>query len=187
MDAPPQSWPSARRCDTYDETTSAGRMCGIAGIFRTGSSAVSLPTDRHRTLKMLERLAHRGPDDEGVCTMGSVTLGTKRLAIVDRANGTQPIFDDAGSALCFNGEIYNSVELRRDLERRGHRFTGHCDSEVLYHLLCEHGATGLESLIGMFALAFYDARRRSLLLAVDPFGIKPVFWTRQNDEVLFAS
>jgi len=137
---------------------------------------------------MLDALRHRGPDDEGVHVAQGVALGMRRLAIVDPVGGAQPFYsEDRQIVAVVNGEIYNHKELRRRLERRGHRFAGGSDAEVVVHLYEETGPSFAAELAGMYAVALYDAARRTLVLARDPLGIKPLLWRRLGREVAFAS
>ncbi len=150
-------------------------MCGIAGTL--APTPAGNPR-RDAVLRMCACLAHRGPDHEGVVTAGPVTLGHRRLAIIDlSAEAAQPMANEDGTLqLAVNGEIYNFQELRRDLVARGHRFRSHSDSEVILHLYEEEGADCVARLRGMFALALWDARRQQLLLARDRFGKKPLYY-----------
>jgi asparagine synthase (glutamine-hydrolysing) len=156
-------------------------MCGIAGF--TG------PNNRAALSAMTESLRHRGPDSCGYWEAPEVSLGMRRLAIIDVATGEQPVFnEDATIAVVFNGEIYNHVELRERLQRAGHRFsTDHCDTEVIVHLYEDHGLDFLHELNGMFAIALWDARRRRLVLARDRLGIKPLYFARVPGGVAFGS
>jgi asparagine synthase (glutamine-hydrolysing) len=138
--------------------------------------------------RMSARLAHRGPDSDGLFHADGVALAARRLSIIDLEGGTQPLTNEDGSVVVVqNGEIYNHRELRAELERRGHRFATHCDTEVLAHLYEEHGDGFLERLRGMFALALWDAKRRRLLLARDRFGIKPLYYGVEGGTLSFAS
>jgi asparagine synthase (glutamine-hydrolysing) len=133
-------------------------------------------------------ISHRGPDGEGFLRESGVGLVHRRLAIIDLAGGDQPIGNEDGSVqTVFNGEIYNYRELRADLERRGHRFRTHSDTEVLVHLYEEDGDRLVERLRGMFAFAIWDRPRRRLLLARDRLGIKPLYVYRDTETLLFAS
>jgi len=156
-------------------------MCGIAGF--TG------PNDRAALERMTESLRHRGPDSAGFWEAPGISLGARRLAIVDVATGEQPLFNEDGTvAVVFNGEIYNHVELRQQLERAGHRFsTDHSDTEVIVHLYEDRGLDFLAELNGMFAIALWDARRRHLVLARDRLGIKPLYLARVPGGVAFGS
>jgi asparagine synthase (glutamine-hydrolysing) len=158
-------------------------MCGIAG-WLGGSPAQDGVTER-----MLLALRHRGPNSSGTRTWREATLLHTRLSIIDLTTaGDQPLANTNGTvwAVC-NGEIYNHRELRRDLERRGHTFRGRSDCEVLPHLYEEEGPTFVSKLRGMFALAIFDTRTKTLLLARDRFGIKPLFYAASRDRLAFAS
>jgi asparagine synthase (glutamine-hydrolysing) len=156
-------------------------MCGIAGF--TG------PHNRTALELMTEGLRHRGPDSAGYWEGPDVSLGMRRLAIIDVETGQQPVFNEDGTiAVVFNGEIYNYIELREALQRAGHRFsTDHSDTEVLVHLYEDHGLAFLHQLNGMFAIALWDGRRRQLVLARDRLGIKPLYFARVPDGVAFGS
>jgi asparagine synthase (glutamine-hydrolysing) len=161
-------------------------MCGIAGLFALDGSldprvGAALPA-------MTTALAHRGPDGEGRYRDGTAALGHRRLAIIDRAGGVQPMANDDGSCrIVFNGEIYNHRELRRTLEARGYRFRTTSDTEVLLRAYEEYGPGCVDRLVGMFAFAVYDARRRELLLARDRLGKKPLFYAVFDGVLHFAS
>jgi asparagine synthase (glutamine-hydrolysing) len=158
-------------------------VCGICGIASTNGSAV---TDR--VAAMSGTLVHRGPDSFGEFSDGDVALAARRLSIIDLETGDQPIANEDGTVhVVQNGEIYNYRELRRDLERAGHRFRTHGDTEVLLHLYEEHGDRFAERLRGMFAVAIWDVRRRRLVLARDRFGIKPLYYRAVDRELSFAS
>lgn len=158
-------------------------MCGIFGW------AGAPPDDaRQRLAAALSRLTHRGPDDEGSAEGDGWSVGARRLAIVDLVTGGQPVCNEDGSIVAvFNGEIYNYLELRAELETRGHRLRSTGDTEVLVHLWEEEGARLPERLRGMFALALVDTRRRLLFLARDRLGKKPLYLTRQGLTLWFAS
>jgi len=138
---------------------------------------------------MTEGLHHRGPDAAGYWEGPDVSLGMRRLAIIDVATGQQPVFNEDGTiAVVFNGEIYNYIELREALQRAGHRFsTDHSDTEVLVHLYEDRGLAFLHELNGMFAIALWDTRRRQLVLARDRLGIKPLYFARIPGGVAFGS
>jgi len=137
---------------------------------------------------MCRSIFHRGPDDEGGYNDRSVSLGMRRLAIIDVASGQQPIFnEDESVCIVFNGEIYNYRELRQDLAGRGHEFSTFSDTEVIVHLYEEYGEDLLSRLQGMFAFALWDRREERLLLARDRLGIKPLVYADQGDRLLFAS
>src|SRR4051812_5601717 len=133
-------------------------------------------------------LVHRGPDSFGEFSDGDVALAARRLSIIDLETGDQPIANEDGTVhVVQNGEIYNYRELRHELERAGHRFRTHGDTEVLLHLYEEHGEGFAERLRGMFAVAIWDAPRRRLVLARDRFGIKPLYYRAVDNELAFAS
>ncbi|HEX5128764.1 MAG TPA: asparagine synthase (glutamine-hydrolyzing) [Usitatibacter sp.] len=164
-------------------------MCGIAGAMVRDAS----PVDAETTRRMLQALAHRGPDGHGVCEMRAgdghrVLLGHRRLAIIDPRGGHQPMCDEAaGLALTYNGEIYNFRELRAELEGAGFSFRTTSDTEVLLRAWQHWGEGVVERLRGMFAFAIWDARRSVLFLARDRFGEKPLFLLEDGDELFFAS
>src|SRR5262245_49272462 len=158
-------------------------MCGLAGYFGD--------FEPERLQAMSALVAHRGPDDSGVWTdrAAGIGLALRRLAILDlRPEGHQPMANEDGSIqLVFNGEIYNFGPLREELEAKGHVFRSRTDTEVIVHLYEEEGPRCLMRLNGMFALALWDARRRSLLLARDPLGIKPLYYAETRAGLVFAS
>ncbi|HEX2249130.1 MAG TPA: asparagine synthase (glutamine-hydrolyzing) [Gemmatimonadales bacterium] len=157
-------------------------MCGIAG------KAGSVPVTEAEILRMCNAIAHRGPDDWGTFLEGGLGLGMRRLSIVDLAGGHQPMTNEDGSiVVVFNGEIYNFPSLHEELVSKGHRFGTSCDTEALVHLYEEHGEGMVARLRGMFAFAIWDRRRQRLLLARDHFGQKPLFFTEQKGQLIFAS
>ncbi|MGA6982299.1 MAG: asparagine synthase (glutamine-hydrolyzing) [Candidatus Sulfotelmatobacter sp.] len=159
-------------------------MCGIAGVVGRQGEDIDAE-DVHR---MCQTIVHRGPDDEGIYTQGPVGLGMRRLSIIDLASGKQPIHNEDNSVwVVFNGEIYNFLELRRELESRGHQFYTHSDTEVIVHLYEEMGADCVKRLRGMFAIALYDLRQNSLLLARDRLGKKPLHYALHEGRLLFGS
>ena len=158
-------------------------MCGICGI-ATARGAV----DRERLAAMSATLLHRGPDADGTYIADGIGLASRRLSIIDLAGGDQPIANEDGTVVLIqNGEIYNYRELRAQLERAGHRFRTHSDTEVLVHAYEEWGRGFAERLRGMFAIALWDARSRRLVLARDRFGIKPLYYRDVAGELAFAS
>ena len=158
-------------------------MCGIAGIIGQTPGVRSEDVDR-----MVGALVHRGPDGVGQYANRYLAFGMRRLSIIDLAGGDQPLFNEDGSlALIANGEIYNYVELRRELLDRGHRFRTHSDCEVILHLYEEYQLGCLERLRGMFAFALWDEKRRRLLLARDRMGEKPLYLAESADELVFSS
>ena len=148
-------------------------MCGICGA--TGQ------VDAEVLRAITDTLAHRGPDDLGFHESPGISLGVRRLSIIDVPGGHQPIANEDGSVtVAFNGEIYNHPELRHRLESRGHRFATNTDTEVLVHLYEEYGDALVHLLQGMFAFALWDAKRRRLLLARDRLGFKPLYLRKNN-------
>jgi len=133
-------------------------------------------------------ILHRGPDQQGVFESDRVSLAATRLKIIDLASGDQPISsDDGDTVIVFNGEIYNHLELRRELEQRGHRFRTHTDTEVILAAFLQWDVACFARLRGMFAIALWSERRRRLVLARDRVGIKPLFFTRRGQDLYFAS
>ena len=159
-------------------------MCGICGIVDLRAEPVAEDVLRD----MNSTLVHRGPDSEGLLADGPVGLAMRRLSIIDLEGGEQPIANETGRIhVVQNGEIYNYRELRSELERQGHRFKTHSDTEVLVHLYEEHGLAFAERLRGMFAVAIWDSERRRVVVARDRFGIKPLYWRNAGGQVSFAS
>ncbi|MCI0350324.1 MAG: asparagine synthetase B, partial [Acidobacteriales bacterium] len=160
-------------------------MCGIAGMIDV---ALRKPADEQVVRRMCRTLVHRGPDDEGVYVKDAVGLGMRRLSIIDLAGGHQPIHnEDRDIWVVLNGEIYNFPDLRRELEKSGHRFSTHSDTEVIVHLYEEKGAECIRKLRGMFAFALYDERTKRLLLARDRLGKKPLYYALHKGQLLFGS
>jgi len=160
-------------------------MCGIVGIVKLNPEEA---VEEARLKGMRDVLRHRGPDGEGLLVDGPVGLGMRRLAIVDVVGGHQPIANEDQTAwIVYNGEIYNHADLRPGLERRGHSYRTRSDTETILHLYEEEGERCVERLRGMFAFAIWDRGRGRLLLARDRLGIKPLYFTRTDHELLFAS
>src|SRR5579864_1908760 len=146
------------------------------------------PADAADVHKMCQIIVHRGPDDEGIYTKGAEGLGMRRLSIIDLGGGHQPIHNEDRSVwIVFNGEIYNFPELRAELLSRGHQFYTHSDTEVIVHLYEELGADCVKKLRGMFAIALYDECKRSLLLARDRLGKKPLYYAFDRGTLYFGS
>jgi asparagine synthase (glutamine-hydrolysing) len=138
--------------------------------------------------RMMEAMRHRGPDEDGLYISGPVGLGHRRLSIIDLSTGKQPIGNEDGTVwIVFNGEIYNYKELRASLLQRGHRFRTASDTEVIVHLYEEYGAECVSRLRGMFTFAIWDERTKTLLLARDRVGIKPLYYHLNNEALIFAS
>ncbi|MBW1812691.1 MAG: asparagine synthase (glutamine-hydrolyzing) [Deltaproteobacteria bacterium] len=159
-------------------------MCGICGIFESDNR----PVDPFDIKQMCSLLVHRGPDYEGTFVSDNVALGSRRLKIIDLKGGNQPLTNEDGSLqLVFNGEIYNYVELRKELLSGGHHFTSKSDSETILHGYEQWGIGVLDKLIGVFAFAIWDSKRRELFLARDRLGVKPLYYNQTDDRFLFAS
>jgi asparagine synthase (glutamine-hydrolysing) len=160
-------------------------VCGICGKLNFDSSASVSPA---LLKKMADTIHHRGPDDEGYYTSGAVGLGFRRLSIIDLNTGHQPISNEDGSVwIVFNGEIYNYQELREYLLGKGHRFTTQTDTEVIVHLYEEFGEGCVEKLRGMFGFAIWDDRNKTLFLARDRVGIKPLYYWLSERSLVFGS
>lgn len=164
-------------------------MCGLAGIV-DWSGRLDPHAVRVEVAAMADRLAHRGPDDAGLWSDGTATLGHRRLAIIDlSAAGHQPMLSaDSSLALAYNGEIYNHRDIALDLEATGFRPRGHSDTEILLAAIERFGLEGaLERAAGMFAFALWDTKRRELTLCRDRLGKKPLYWTSAGGRLAFAS
>jgi asparagine synthase (glutamine-hydrolysing) len=155
-------------------------MCGICGFNWTDERLIEA---------MKARLVHRGPDDHGSYVADGISLGHRRLSIVDLSDaGRQPLSNEDGTVwITFNGEIYNHLELRSTLEAKGHRFRSRSDTEAIVHAYEEYGLDFARHLTGMFALAIWDAPRRRLVLARDRLGLKPLYYTLAEGRLRFAS
>jgi asparagine synthase (glutamine-hydrolysing) len=160
-------------------------MCGIAGIVRFDGLA---PGDRPLLTSLAAQLWHRGPDGEGFHVSSHAAIASRRLAIVDVPGGAQPLYnEDRTIALVANGEIYNHLELRRDLEARGHRFSTHSDCETIVHLYEDEGLECVAKLRGMFAFAIADERTGRVMIARDRMGEKPLYVVERPDALVFSS
>ncbi|MGR0482675.1 MAG: asparagine synthase (glutamine-hydrolyzing) [Candidatus Electronema sp. V4] len=164
----------------FNSLTTEQTMCGICGFNWNDEGLIRA---------MAEMIAHRGPNQKGSFCCDEMSLGFRRLSIIDLSeHGRQPMFnEDSTLCLVFNGEIYNFQELRPELEQKGHVFRSETDSEVILHAYEEWGDDCVQRLRGMFAFAIYDQRRRRLLLARDRIGIKPLYYSWQNGRLRFAS
>lgn len=159
-------------------------MCGIVGQFSFSGQSV----DRDILRKMMSVIRHRGPDGDGELVDGEVGLGHRRLSIIDVGGGGQPIGNEDGSVqVVFNGEIYNFVELRDQLEKSGHQFKTRSDTEVIVHAYEEWGKACVKKFNGMFAFAIWDKKKRELFIARDHLGIKPLYYIRIGETLLFGS
>ena len=160
-------------------------MCGICGQYNFGDQA---PVSRQSIERMASSIAHRGPDDEGFFISGSLGLGFRRLSIIDLAGGHQPMSDaDESVWVVFNGEIYNFPELKQELEAHGHVFRTRADTEVIVHGYKQWGDGVLNRLNGMFGLAIWDVRKKRLVVARDPFGIKLIYYRLTAERLYFGS
>jgi asparagine synthase (glutamine-hydrolysing) len=160
-------------------------MCGIAGIIDLGGRRAP---PEGAIQRMSRALVHRGPDEEGFLERPGVALASRRLSIVGLADGQQPMTNEERNVfVVFNGELFDYVERRADLAQRGHRLVTHCDTEIIPHLYEEYGEGVWAQLRGQFAIAIWDERTRKLQLGRDRFGIAPLYWSRQDDWLLFAS
>lgn len=159
-------------------------MCGIVGYIKNSGTA-----DRSVLERMNAAIAHRGPDDDGFFIEGGAALAMRRLSIIDVAGGRQPIHnEDRSKWIVFNGEIYNFQEIRDDLEKRGHRFYTKSDTETVVHLYDEYGPDCVNHLRGMFAFAIWDTREKTLFLARDRVGKKPLLYSHQaSGDLIFGS
>ncbi|MBZ5698573.1 MAG: asparagine synthase (glutamine-hydrolyzing) [Acidobacteriia bacterium] len=160
-------------------------MCGIAGIVTPGSAEALRPAAESMAVAM----SHRGPDSQGVQGLGPCLLVNARLAIIDLSErGRQPMSSADGNLwITYNGETYNAAELRAEMEKRGHQFHSTTDTEVVLHLYQEDGERCVEKLRGMFAFAIWDIRAQKLVLARDRLGIKPLYFYRSGNQLVFAS
>ncbi len=160
-------------------------MCGICGVFSNNQdfmlSAAILQ-------KMTDSIHHRGPDEEGLLRHPQIGLGSRRLSIIDIRGGQQPIANEDQSIwIVFNGEIYNFRELRRFLKQKNHQFRTQTDTEVILHLYEEVGVACVEHLNGIFSFAIWDSQKQEIFLARDRFGIKPLYYTEVNNQLIFGS
>jgi asparagine synthase (glutamine-hydrolysing) len=159
-------------------------MCGIAGLF----SLQGKPVSEAEVQSMCDAMVHRGPNDDGFYAASGIVLGMRRLSIIDIGGGHQPVHNEDRSIwVVFNGEIYNFKALRCLLERQGHSFYTNTDTEVIVHLYEQYGESCVEKMRGMFAFAIWDDKRKTLLLARDRLGIKPLFYTMTDGRFAFGS
>ncbi len=159
-------------------------MCGIAGVLNFNAEKIN-PGLLHRMIGMIN---HRGPDDNGVYADGPIGLAHARLSIIDLAGGKQPMHNEDKSLwITFNGEIFNYVELRKELLKKGHRFSSQSDTEVLLHLFEEKGEDCVHDLNGQWAFAIWNAKTRKLFLSRDRLGVRPLFYTLTDHAFIFGS
>ena len=160
-------------------------MCGIAGIVAVEGLDQDAP---RRAVAMRDILMHRGPDEAGLRCDAHAVLAHRRLSIVDLRSGQQPLANEDETVwVVFNGEIYNHAEVRRDLERDGHRYRTKSDTETIVHAYEQWGEACVDRFRGMFAFALWDSSNRRLLLVRDRLGIKPLYWALAGDTLLFGS
>src|SRR3954463_7978829 len=160
-------------------------MCGIAGFVGVGPLAQDAGA---RATRMRDILIHRGPDEAGLHCDAHAALAHRRLSIVDLSTGQQPLSNEDGSVwVAFNGEIYNHADVRAELERHGHVYRTKSDTETIVHAYEQWGEACVHRFRGMFAFAVWDAPKRRLLLVRDRLGIKPLYWARTPDALLFGS
>lgn len=158
-------------------------MCGIVGF-----TTKSWNPGPERIAQATDTLLHRGPDQQGVYRSTSCCLGATRLKIIDLAGGDQPIYsDDRDTVIVFNGEIYNHLEIRRELQSRGHHFHTHCDTETVLHAFLEWDTDCFSRFRGMFGVALWTNSERRLVLGRDRLGIKPLYFAERGDDILFGS
>ena len=160
-------------------------MCGICGI---AGRSYNSDTAGNIISKMLSTLYHRGPDDKGILIDNNIALGMRRLSIIDIEGGHQPMSNEDESVwVVSNGEIYNFLELKEDLKKKGHLFKTRSDTEVILHLYEENSLDFISKLNGMFSFCIWDKKRSTVLLARDRFGIKPLYYTFKENSLIFAS
>lgn len=158
-------------------------MCGICGVINKIG-----PETKEVVISMNKEIFHRGPDDDGFYVNDKVTLAMRRLSIIDLKGGKQPLFNESKSILAFqNGEIYNYLELRDSLIKRGHIFTTKSDTEVLVHLYEEYGDEMFSFVKGMFAICIYDINKNIALIGRDRFGEKPLYYYYNNQKLIYSS
>src|SRR6266487_7074461 len=160
-------------------------MCGIAGVLNFDGS----PLEIKRLTNMRDIIAHRGPDDVGLWVDNQIGLAHRRLSIIDLAPaGHQPFFSaDQNLVMIYNGELYNYVELRSELEQLGYTFRTRCDTEVLLTYYQHAGPMALEKFNGMYAVAIWNRHKQELFVARDRVGVKPLYYNINKDEFIFAS
>lgn len=160
-------------------------MCGIVGFINEKYTK----NNKEKIIKeMAEKIKHRGPDGEGYHIDELIAIGHKRLSIIDLENGKQPMYSkDSSLIITYNGEIYNYIELKEELTKLGHVFNSNSDTEVILEGFIEWGKNVVDHLRGMFAFAIWNNKTKELFMARDPFGIKPIYYTKMNNTFMFAS
>ena len=161
-------------------------MCGIAGIIDSRKSLSE--TDVESILnRMMTRIHHRGPDDCGIYLEPGMGMGNVRLSIIDVAGGYQPLSNEDGSLwIVYNGEVFNYIELHKELIKKGHRFKTQSDTEVILHMYEEYGAEALQYLNGQFAFAIWNNQKKECFFARDRAGIRPLFYSEVNGTMVFG-
>lgn len=159
-------------------------MCGITGYINKDTK-----DKKKKVIKdMADAIKHRGPDGEGFYVDDTVALGHRRLSIIDLEGGKQPLYNETKDlVIIFNGEIYNFQEIKKDLEKKGHKFSSKCDTEVIIHGYEEYGTDIVSKLRGMFSFVIWDTKNKRLFGARDPFGIKPFYYYKKDDTFMFSS
>lgn len=159
-------------------------MCGIVGFVNKQSKK-----EKQKIIKdMADRIIHRGPDSDGYYCDEDVAIGFRRLSIIDLSGGTQPIYNEEEDKLIFfNGEVYNFLELRKDLEKDGHKFRTNTDTEIILHGYEKYGEDIVDHLRGMYCFVIWDLKERKMFGARDIFGIKPLYYANMNDTFIFGS
>ena len=159
-------------------------MCGITGIYDPNTTNI----DKKLIRSMADSLRHRGPDDHGYFFDKNIALAQRRLSIIDLKTGKQPIYnEDKSKVIIYNGELYNFQEIKKDLEKKSHKFSTNTDTEVILHAYEEYGDSCLKLFNGMFAFAIYDSKNKSLFIARDRLGIKPLYYYFNDSKFSFAS
>ena len=166
-------------------------MCGIAGYFNPDQNYAENPKQNFHTLsRMINTMNHRGPDTYGHTIINSCCLAHTRLSIIDLENGRQPMsYTKDGNTyyIVYNGEIYNYKEVKKTLLRKNYTFETNSDTEVIIAAFCHYGPGFVKELNGIFAIAIYDSMRNTLYLYRDRFGVKPLYYTKTGDTLVFAS
>ncbi len=159
-------------------------MCGITGIFYKDGQNI----DSNILKKMTRSLIHRGPDEEGFYIEGNVGFGHRRLSIIDLSSGQQPLCNEEGNIwITFNGEIYNYIALKKELEKKGHEFKTNSDTETIVHAYEEWGIDAIKKFRGMFAFALWDKNKKQMVIARDRVGKKPLYYFMDDNRLVFAS
>ena len=157
-------------------------MCGICGFIG------EVKDSKNVLKKMMDKIAHRGPDDEGMYVDEYAALGHRRLSIIDLSHGAQPMYNETGDiSIVFNGEIYNHLDIRKELIEKGHIFANDSDTECLIHAYEEYGTEMVQKLRGMFAFVIWDSKNKTAFCARDHFGIKPFYYANVNNTLVFSS